>query len=154
MDIDKIKELMELMVDHDVAELSVRNGEEIIELRRGSKNSNHVVTHAPHERMEPVGSPAPPVAAPPLPEADPDAGLLRIASPMVGTFYASPKPDAPPFVQVGGAVHADTVVCIIEAMKVFNEIKADVEGVIARVVAANASPVEYGQPLFLVQPPS
>jgi acetyl-CoA carboxylase biotin carboxyl carrier protein len=78
--------------------------------------------------------------------------LLEIKSPTPGTFYASPKPDAEPFVKVGSRVHKDTVVCLIEAMKVFNEITADVEGVIVEVLVQNQQPVEYGQVLFKVDP--
>jgi acetyl-CoA carboxylase biotin carboxyl carrier protein len=83
---------------------------------------------------------------------DADAGLVAIKSPMVGTFYASPDPNSPNFVSEGSKVRDNTVVCIVEAMKVFNEIKADVSGTIVKVLTRNEAPVEYGQPLFMVRP--
>jgi len=86
-----------------------------------------------------------------IPEAAP-GGLVPIVAPMVGTFYRAPKPDVPPFVNEGDDVHAGQTVCILEAMKLFNEITSDVNGRIARVLVDNGAPVEYGQPLFLVDP--
>jgi len=97
---------------------------------------------APDEGAEPPEAPHPPDAA----------GLVAIESPMVGTFYSSPNPDAPAFVSVGSSVSPDTVVCLIEAMKVFNEIKAEVAGTVERVLVNNGDAVEFGQKLFLVRP--
>jgi acetyl-CoA carboxylase biotin carboxyl carrier protein len=85
-------------------------------------------------------------------EAESEEGLVPISSPMVGTFYTAPDPESPPFVTVGSSVGPDTVVCIIEAMKVFNEIKAEVTGTIERILIQNEQPVEFGQPLFLIRP--
>jgi len=105
-----------------------------------------------------VPTPAAPAAAPPAapqagaePEAEPEE-LPRITSPMVGTFYAASSPEAAPFVQVGDHVDEDTVVCVIEAMKVFNEIRAETSGTIETVLVENAEAVEFGQPLFVVRP--
>ncbi len=148
-----ITKLVELMADKDLREIDLRDGESRISLRRGI--SGEVVY---------AGSPCPPPApavssnTPPHgaasapPAAESDAGLIEIKSPMVGTFYASPSPDAPPFITTGTTVGAETVVCIIEAMKVFNEIKAEVSGRIERILVQNQQPVEFGQPLFLVRP--
>lgn len=159
LDIDKIRELVQMMVAHDLVEISLRDGEEEVNLRRpnarampealnglaGAPSANPSYILAPQATSAAL---PPPAAAP----AAPDAGLLEIKSPMVGTFYASPDPDSPPFVQAGAAVHVGTVVCILEAMKVFNEIKCEVAGTIERVLVKNAQAVEFGQPLFLVRP--
>jgi len=160
------------MTENDLSEISLRDGSEEINLKRCSSNATPAMAGLP-SITHPVPLPAtalPPVgahAAEPAPaetEADsaPDAqtgvttdeGLAAIRSPMVGTFYSSPNPDAPPFVQVGSTVDADTVICIVEAMKVFNEIKAEVCGSIERIVVADQEPIEYGQELFLVRPSS
>ena len=144
-----IQRLVALMVENDLAEVAIRDGEEEITLKRGGLNAAHPVTAPAALAASPVG----PGAAPSEPAAieDPNAGLTPIASPMVGTFYTSPDPASPPFVKGGDHVTPDTVVCIIEAMKVFNEIKAGVTGIIRRVMAGNETAVEYGQPLFMVK---
>jgi acetyl-CoA carboxylase biotin carboxyl carrier protein len=164
IDIRKLKELVRLMVQNDLTELDLRDNEEQVTLRRPSVNSAPAVTHqavmpihahAPyaisHAGAQPASasagaSPAPAAAA------DDDAGLEAIASPMVGTFYASGKPDAPPFVKVGDKIGPDTVVCIIEAMKIFNEIKAEKSGTVKKVLVKNATSVEFGQALFMIEP--
>ena len=97
-------------------------------------------------------SPAPVSAAAASPAVAVSDGSIMIKSPTVGTFYASPSPDDPPFIKVGSTVKADTVVCLIEAMKVYNQITADVTGTVTEVLAANADAVEFGQPLFRVKP--
>ncbi len=170
IDIRKLKELVRLMVHNDLTELDLKDSEEQVTLRRPSVTAPPLVSHhavmpihssAPYPLSHaaslaaaaaspaPAGAPAAP-AAPPV--ADETAGLHTIASPMVGTFYSAGKPDAPPFVNVGDHITRDTVVCIIEAMKIFNEIKADTAGIVRKVLVKNASSVEFGQPLFLVQP--
>jgi acetyl-CoA carboxylase biotin carboxyl carrier protein len=112
------------------------------------------VIHAPVSM--PMTAPAPaPVAASasaPAPATDSSAGLLKVESPMVGTFYASPAPEKPVFITAGASVGPDTVVCLVEAMKIFNEIKAGVSGTVERVLVKSGDPVEFGQPLFLVKP--
>lgn len=142
------------MVQHDLAEVSIRDGEEHISLKQG--RPPQVTTGG-----EPIASNPPPanpsIPAPGAPSAtqeqqDADAGLVPIPSPMVGTFYTAPDPSSPPFVKRGDPVTPETVVCIIEAMKVFNEIKAGVAGRIERALVANEAPVEYDQTLFLVRP--
>lgn len=149
LDIEKIRQLVDMMVANDLVEVSLRDGEQEIHLRRPNGD-------------QPVGVPmiqGPAMvanAAPSLPEETPapeaDDGLVEIRSPMVGKFYASPDPESPPFVQPGSAVQGNSVVCIVEAMKVFNEIKAELSGTIERCLVDNEQSVEYGQPLFLVRP--
>jgi acetyl-CoA carboxylase biotin carboxyl carrier protein len=148
-DVRIIKMLVGLMNEHDLGEIDLHEGEHRIRIRRGTKNP--IVTTAP----VPVAGPAP--AATPHPAADPksakpaNAGTI-IKSPTPGTFYTCPSPGAPPFVTVGSRVTPETVVCIIEAMKILNEIPAECSGVITRVLAENQQPVEYGQALFEVDP--
>lgn len=153
MDLDQIKALTELMVANDLTELILRDGETRVILRRNKPGSGPMVTTAPHAMPATVAAPPPMMAAPVAgPAAAPAAEAGQsIKSPMVGTFYASSSPDSSPFVTAGSRVEPDTVVCIIEAMKVFNEIKAEVSGTIERVLVTNGQPVEYGQPLFLVK---
>jgi acetyl-CoA carboxylase biotin carboxyl carrier protein len=136
------------MVHNDLSELDISEGENKIHLKRGGA----VVSAAP---AAPVAAPASPIAAPASSAASPAApadGLLEIRSPMVGTFYTAPSPDSEPFVQVGATVSDDSVICIVEAMKVMNEIKAERSGTIVEVCVKNAQPVEYGQVLFKVKP--
>jgi acetyl-CoA carboxylase biotin carboxyl carrier protein len=149
MDIEQVRQLVELMKEHDLTELLVRDGDRRIVLRRGA--SGQVVVAPPVMPAAPI-VPAP--AAPPTgpAAATEDPGLVPIRSPMVGTFYAAPDPDSKPYVSPGSEVGPDTVVCIIEAMKVFNEIKAEVAGTIEKVMVQNAQAVEFGQPLFMVRP--
>lgn len=158
MEIDKVKELVRLMVDNELSSISIRNGSEEITLRRPGK-ADPVATSMEQQVMaipaQPVSvqqtAPAAPVATPAAVEEDSDVDLVPIRSPMVGTYYGSPNPDSPSFVKVGDKIRSDTVVCIIEAMKVFNEIRAEVTGVIERILVGNEEPIEYGQPLFLVR---
>ncbi len=152
IDLDKIRELIELMKEHDLCEVDLSDGEERVSLKRGSAASGPMVT-----AITPAPMMVAPVAAPPVtPEAtpSPDDGLVPIESPMVGTFYTKPDPDSDTFVAVGDEVTEDTTVCIIEAMKVFNEIKAETAGTVVRILVENDAPVEYGQPLMLVRPPT
>jgi acetyl-CoA carboxylase biotin carboxyl carrier protein len=142
MDIEEIKRLVQLMVDNELSELDVSDGEKKITLKRGAGT---VLAAG----AAPLASAAAPATAPAEP---PGEKLIEIRSPMVGTFYAAPGPDSDPFAKVGAGVSDDTTVCIVEAMKVMNEIKAECVGTIAEVCARNAQPVEYGQVLFRVKP--
>jgi len=156
IEMNKLKELVQLMVENDLSELDLQDQDEPVPIKRGAAP----VVHAPpmYAAPPPVAAPGPGNPAPaapagggaPAPAAD--AGLVAIESPMVGTFYASPNPDSPPFVKAGGSVSPGTVVCLIEAMKVFNEIKSEVNGTIERVLVKNSEAVEFGQKLFLVRP--
>jgi acetyl-CoA carboxylase biotin carboxyl carrier protein len=144
-----IKDLVALMGRHELTEIDLREGELRIRLRRGPKES---ITLSP---MPAAMTPAP--AAAPSPSSKPAAAnpakdLLSIKSPTPGTFYSASSPDAEPFVRVGSRVMPTTVVCLIEAMKIFNEITADCNGVITEVLSENQQPVEYGQVLFKVDP--
>jgi len=165
IDIRKLKELVRLMVDNDLTEIDLRDSEEQVTMRRPTAYSAPTVIATPMPaHTAPMHTAPPPAAhpqhagngaasaAPAAPAADQDAGLVKIESPMVGTFYATPNPDAPAFVSVGTAVNANTVVCIIEAMKIFNEIKAECSGTIQKILVKSGQPVEFGQPLFLVKP--
>ena len=146
-DVRKVRKFIELMNEHDLAEVDLRQGDQRIRLRRGQEP----VISAPSLPL--AAAQAAPAAAPtsPTAAADDDANAVFVTSPMVGTFYASPSPEAPPFVSVGDSVGPDTVVCIIEAMKVFNEIPAECAGKILSRLVENGAAVEYGQKLYKVQ---
>lgn len=150
-DLEKLKDLIELMEKHGVSEVNLRRGDEQWRLRRGPLESPPVA-QAPVAAAPPAAAPsAPPAEASPAQPAQAASGLV-IKSPTVGTFYSAPSPDDPPFVQVGSKVSAETIVCIVEAMKVFNQIPAEVSGTIVEVLANNGDAVEFGQPLFRVEP--
>ena len=151
MDIEKIRELVEMMDVNDLTEIKIVDGESKIELKRGSTSFV-----APAPAVAAVPAPVAPVAvgqapaAAPAPEAV-DENLQEITSPIVGTFYSAPAPDAAPFVKIGDQVTPDTVVCIVEAMKVMNEVKAEISGTIKKILVENAQAVEFGQAMFLVE---
>lgn len=155
MDIQEIKTLTDLMIENDLAEIMIRDGEKRIIIRRGIAAQHAHQTHVPGAPVV-SHSPAPGPATVPAalqasvaPASDPT--MATIKSPMVGTFYVASSPDAPPFIKLGDRVNPETVVCIIEAMKVFNEIKSEVAGVIESIEIAGGSPVEYGQVLMKVR---
>lgn len=155
MDISKLKDIVKLMVDNDLAEIEVKTDEETsLYLRRGADKGAAPMMYAPPQMMQaaPQAMAAPAAAASvPAAGATPP-GLIAIESPMVGTFYSAANPDSPPFAKPGGQITPDSVVCLIEAMKVFNEIKAEKSGVIEQVLVKNGEAVEFGQKLFLVRP--
>lgn len=156
IDIRKFKELVRLMVENDLSELDLKDQEETVTIKRGGTPMIMPAGGMPYmpARTGPAAgeeAAAEGAAAEAATAAD-TAGLVAIESPMVGTFYTSPNPDSAPFVTVGSAVAPDTVVCLIEAMKVFNEIKAEVNGTIERVLVNSGEAVEFGQKLFLVRP--
>ena len=138
-DVDSIRLLVDLMVENDLNEIDIAHGRTKIVLRRG-------------EVVPPAAPPAAGAAPPAAAEAPGEQELVAIKSPMVGTFFIAASPDSDPFVTVGAGVSEDTVVCIIEAMKVMNEIKAECTGTIAEVCIKDAQPVEFGQVLFKVKP--
>lgn len=151
IDLKVLKSLIKLMVDNSLTELDVEHEGTKVRLARGT--GGPVVTYQPAVHpMVAANAPAAAAVAAPAPAADEAQGLVTITSPMVGTFYAAPNPDSEPFVSAGDTVEAETVVCIIEAMKVFNEVKAEVAGSIAKVLVENGQAVEFGQPLFMVKP--
>ncbi|MEM1212439.1 MAG: acetyl-CoA carboxylase biotin carboxyl carrier protein [Planctomycetota bacterium] len=151
IDVKKLKALIELMATHDLTQMDLEDGTEKIKLRRGPDGSVQPVVMPAAPAPVAAAAPAlPPAAAAPEPAAAeaPAPTGPTIDSPMVGTFYSASSPDADAFVKVGDAVSADTVVCIVEAMKVFNEIKAETSGTVAEVLIENGQAVEFGQPLF------
>jgi len=151
MEVDKVKELIELMKANDLTEMEIVDGDKQIILKRGGQVIP-VAAVAPMAAAAPVAAPvagAAPVAAP---AADDTAGLNKIESPIVGTYYSAPSPDADEFIKVGDTVNEETVVCIVEAMKVMNEIKAETSGVVKKILVSNGSAVEFGQTLILVDP--
>jgi acetyl-CoA carboxylase biotin carboxyl carrier protein len=156
LDIDKIKQLIEMMVNNDLSEMSLRDGEEEINLRRpGGAAGVPLAQGGPMSASAlPSDNPAPvPVAEDgSVRQRDEEEELAEISSPMVGTFYTAPDPDSPPFVEIGSQVQPETVVCVLEAMKVFNEIKSEIAGIVEKILVKNEDSVEYGQPLFLVRP--
>ena len=151
MDIKDIKMLIDLMRKNELSVFKMEQEGFKITLKRGQEP---VITVAPAAVPMQIAQAAPAAAAPapaPAAPAAPVENLKEITSPMVGTFYASPSPDSPAYIQVGQVVTPDTVVCIVEAMKVMNEIKAEVSGTIAEVCAENGKPVQFGQALFKVK---
>lgn len=151
MDVRLLREIVRLMADNDLSTVDVREGKQRIILKRGQQGA---VLGSPIYAAAPPASVAAPSAtsAPAVPPVDTDAGLTPIKSPMVGTFYAAASPDAKPFVSVGTRIDEETDVCVIEAMKVFNNIKAELRGTIAKILVNNGQSVEFGQTLFLVKP--
>jgi acetyl-CoA carboxylase biotin carboxyl carrier protein len=152
MDIRKIKKLIELLDESGVAEIEIHEGEESVRISRYSANAAPAAVMAP-----PVTAPAPAAPAPAAAEtpAEPAAEAVpsghTVNSPMVGTFYRAASPGAKPFVDVGQKVAEGDTLCIIEAMKMLNQIEADKSGTIKAVLAENAQPVEFGQPLFVIE---
>ncbi len=154
MDIRKIKKLIELVEESGINELEIAEGEESVRISRGGS----VVATAPVMQSAPVAVSAPAAAAPapaaPAPTTDAAAPALSghvVRSPMVGTFYSSASPDAPAFVEVGQHVNAGDTLCIVEAMKMMNQIEADKSGVIKEILAQNEDAIEFDQPLFIIE---
>jgi len=157
VEIDKVKKLVQLMVDNDLVSISIRNGAEEITLRRPGRNESSaagmvVPGGAAAQAIPPAVGAGEEAASPNGEEVEDEGQLVMVRSPMVGTFYSSGSPGAAAFVGVGSLITPDTVVCIIEAMKVFNEIPAEVSGTIEKVLVNNEQAVEFGQPLFAVRP--
>ncbi len=154
-DLKQLRELIEMMAEHGVTEVNLRQGEQHWRLRRGaSEIAAAVPAAAPQTPVVAPVAPVSPVSASPAPAAESKSedGLIEIVSPTVGTFYSSPSPDDPAFVKVGSKVSGDTVVCLVEAMKVFNEIQAECSGVIEKILVKDGDAVDFGQPLFKVRP--
>ncbi len=174
MNAKELKELIEFLIEKDVSEFELERGDVKMRLKRGAAAPviatpvapAYVPAVMPPAAMPPAAmppaaaagaavtaaNPAPaPGAAPPAAPTE-EAGLHMVHSPIVGTFYEAPSPGAPPFVKVGDTVHSGQVLCIIEAMKLMNEIESEVSGTIVKRHVENAQPVEYGQPLFAIRP--
>jgi acetyl-CoA carboxylase biotin carboxyl carrier protein len=158
MDVGLLEQLVKLMAANDLNTVDLRDGEKRVVLKRGQAVAAPgaylpypAMTQAAPAPAAPSGGAGTPAAAPPSAGGE-EAGLTPIKSEMVGTFYSKPSPDAKPFVGVGSDVDEDTVVCVIEAMKHFNPVKADVRGTIAKVLVTDGQTVDVGKPLFLVRP--
>ncbi len=158
IDIRKLKELVRLMVANDLSELDLRDEQQQVTVKRGGNQAQPIVQQVAPAVAAPApvaaAAPSAPVAEAPPAAAEPaeDEGLVPIESPMVGTFYAKPNPDKPNFVSVGDSIGPDSVVCLIEAMKIFNEIKAERSGTVAKILVENGEAVEFGQPMLLIKP--
>jgi acetyl-CoA carboxylase biotin carboxyl carrier protein len=155
VDIKDIKAIIDLMKKNSITEFELERQDSKIRLKRGTNGGAPIVQYdeplvaaGAVPVLPPVAVAAPPTAAPPVPAT----GEVEVKSPMIGTFYRAPSPEAASYVEIGTEINPESVVCIIEAMKVMNEIKAEVKGVITQVLVENAKPVEFGQPLFKVRP--
>ncbi len=148
-DISKLRELIELMQEHELNEVDLRQAEQRIRLRRGPEGIPTVAMPAPvaHAAAAPAAA-----AGDAADAADANDNSVYIKSEAVGTFYSRPKPDKPAFVKAGDKVNEDTIVCLIEAMKLFNEVPAGLSGTIAEVLVNDGDPVDHGMPLFRIQP--
>ncbi|UCG39333.1 MAG: acetyl-CoA carboxylase biotin carboxyl carrier protein [bacterium] len=154
MDIKEIREILKLLERYDVQDFSLQRGDNRIRIRKGGVTEEAA---AVRYREVPTREAPPRAAAPPAPEpAAPSEALtvgerqFLVTSPIVGTFYRAPSPESPPYVEVGGMVSKGTVLCIVEAMKIMNEIECEVSGKVSAILVDNAQPVEYGQPLFII----
>lgn len=162
----ELKELIEFLIEKDIAEFELERGDVKVKIKRGGE---HTVVHTHSEprfyAVPPASSApvelsavaatvpqAPPAGTAAAPAQPADEGLHTVKSPIVGTFYEAPSPGAPPFVKVGDSVEVGQVLCIVEAMKLLNEIESDVAGEIVKKFASNGQPIEYGQELFVVRP--
>jgi acetyl-CoA carboxylase biotin carboxyl carrier protein len=158
----ELKELIEFLIEKDIAEFELERGDVKVKIKRAGA---HTVVYAPAEMHRPMAGsipeprqapgPTPAVSSPPVPapvEAASAEDLHVVKSPIVGTFYEAPSPGAPPFVKVGDTVEVGQVLCIVEAMKLLNEIESDVAGEIVKKMGSNGQPIEYGQELFSIRP--
>ena len=152
MDLKDIKAIIDLMKKNSVSEFELEKQDFKIKLKRGGNGGAVVYEDAPAMAYLPPAAIAAPAGSASPAAAAATSSDVEIKSPMIGTFYRSPSPESGPYVEVGTEVNPDTVVCIIEAMKVMNEIKAEAKGVITQVLIENAKPVEFGQPLFKIRP--
>jgi acetyl-CoA carboxylase biotin carboxyl carrier protein len=147
MDLRKLKKLIDLVQESGIAELEVTEGEEKVRIARTTAGTPQV--YMPQASAAPVAAPAAVAAA--APAAPPEPAGHTLKAPMVGTFYRSPSPGSPAFVEVGQAVTKGQTLCIIEAMKLLNEIESDMAGTVKAILVENGQPVEYGQPLFIIE---
>lgn len=156
MDLKDIKAIIDLMKKNSISEFELERQDFKIKLKRGGVGGNDEMPaqiYMPSVAAIPAGSAmTAPAVQPTVMLASAVSSEIEIKSPMIGTFYRSPSPEAGPYVEIGTEVGPDTVVCIIEAMKVMNEIKAEVKGVVTQILVENAKPVEFGQPMFKVRP--
>jgi acetyl-CoA carboxylase biotin carboxyl carrier protein len=150
MDLRKLKKLIDLVQESGIAELEITEGEEKVRIVKSGRAAPEAVATVPKATPAATGAAAP-AAGSPAAEAAPTIEGHVVKSPMVGTFYRSPSPGAKPFVEIGDAVKAGQTVCIIEAMKLLNEIEADKDGIVRAILVENGQPVEYGEPLVVIE---
>jgi acetyl-CoA carboxylase biotin carboxyl carrier protein len=158
----ELKELIDFLIEKDISEFELERGDVKVRIKRGAEAAAPLITHAVPMATMPMAAPsaqagqpvaaAPPATASAAPPAAAEEELHTVKSPIVGTFYEAPGPGALPFVKPGDQVAAGQVLCIIEAMKLMNEIEADASGEVVKVLVNNGQPVEYGQPLFAIRP--
>lgn len=158
----ELKELVEFLIEKDITEFELERGDVKVKVKRGAPHAApapadriitvHPTAVAPVQMQAPVAGPAVQVPAEPPPEPAKAEELHMVRSPIVGTYYESPSPGSPPFVKPGDSVEAGQVLCIVEAMKLMNEIEADVSGEIVKCLVKNNQPIEYGQELFAIRP--
>ena len=160
MNLKELRELIEFLIEKDIAEFELERGDVKVRIKRAGEHTT-VVTHGDPRffavpavpAAPPEAGSAPAVAAAPAPAAPAaEEGLQTVKSPIVGTFYEAPSPGAPPFVKPGDVVEVGQVLCIVEAMKLLNEIESDVAGEVVKKLAVNGQPIEYGQELFVIRP--
>lgn len=149
MDLRKLKKLIDLVQESGIGEIEITEGEEKVRISRQGSAPAQMIMASPAVQPMIAGAPPPAAAAPAAAPAQPSGHTLK--SPMVGTFYRAPSPGAPPFVEVGQSVSKGQTLCIIEAMKLLNEIESDVSGTVKAILVENGQPVEYGQALFLIE---
>ncbi len=154
MDAKELKRLLESVKESGITELVLETSDYKLSVKRGETSATPAETPQVQSAPAPATPTPQPEAAPPTPEAPEDdkSNLLEVTAPIVGTLYAAPSPDAPDFVKVGDRVQAGSVLCIIEAMKLMNEIEAEVSGTVREILVKNEEPVEYGQALFRLEP--
>ena len=158
-DLQKIEELIEIMKQNELVEIEIKHGDDKIVLKRAQPQQPSITAvplAGPNIAVRPAGpdagQPPTPQVPSPISEAQPEEELVEIKSPLVGTLYSAPSPDSEPYVEIGSHVDAQAVVCIVEAMKVMNEIKTEISGTIAEILVTNGQAVEYGQVLFRIKP--
>jgi len=152
MDIRKVKKLIELLEESGISEIEISEGEESVRISRYPKPGTVTTTVAPAAAAAPAPAPAAPAAAAaPAAPAPPPVRGQQVTAPMVGTFYSGPAPGAKPFVEIGTEVKAGDTLCVIEAMKMMNQIESEFAGRVVSILVENGSPVEFGQPLFVIE---
>ncbi len=153
----ELKELIEFLIEKDIAEFELERGDVKVRIKRGTPEAAHpapaerIITVQPAQSVPQAQAPIAVAPAPAAPPAPVQEDLHMVRSPIVGTYYESPSPGSPPFVKPGDMVEAGQVICIVEAMKLMNEIEADASGEIVKVLVANGQPIEYGQELFAIR---
>ncbi|MBI1740736.1 MAG: acetyl-CoA carboxylase biotin carboxyl carrier protein [Acidobacteriales bacterium] len=152
----ELKELIEFLIEKDIAEFELERGDVKVKIKRAAEPVAAPMPDSRYMAVHPAAAPASPApvpaATPPATAAEPEQGLHGVRSPIVGTFYEAPSPGAPPFVKIGDRVEVGQVLCIVEAMKLMNEIECDVAGEIVKKLVTNGQPIEYGQELFAIRP--